>query len=216
MTSSQSEIEALVRLTWDAIEARPDRRGGRRVAMPERIDCDCRDNSPRFSDSFPVLDHLERALELTSQGPLAELGAHYARVREHIPWSQNPGYDESNCDRSLLDGYAYAAFSGPDAPLLCEVPRGGLLLMGPGVTYPGHNHAPREVYLVLTPGAQWRLDDGEWFDVEAGDLIFHDSWQMHAMRTGTEPMLAYAGWLDVGDRRAIGWSEVDSAARNRS
>ena len=40
-----------------------------------------------------------------------------------------------------------------------------------------------------------------------GDLIFHDSWQMHAMRTGAQPLLAFAGWIEVGDRRAIGWSD---------
>ena len=39
-----------------------------------------------------------------------------------------------------------------------------------------------------------------------GDLIFHDSWQMHAMRTRRQPLLAFAGWIEVGDRRAIGWS----------
>ena len=80
------------------------------------------------------------------------------------------------------------------------------MLMGPGVTYPGHRHAPREVYLLLTPGTQWRLDEGEWFPVQPGDLLVHEPWQWHAMRTGAEPMLAFAGWLEPGRRRDIGWA----------
>jgi len=60
---------------------------------------------------------------------------------------------------------------------------------------------------VLTPGSQWCLDEGDWFDVDAGDLMFPDSWQMHAMRPGEQPLLAFAGWIEAGDRRAIGWSD---------
>jgi len=211
MPAATSELEQLNRLTWAAIAARADRISGRRVEMPAQIDCTRQDAESRFSDHFPVLDHLDDALALTAQGPLAEIGARFAGVMHQLRWSQNPNYTEANSRRSFLDGYAYAGFSGPDAPLLCAVPRGGLVLLGPRVTYPSHHHAPREVYLVLTPGAQWCLDEGEWFDVEAGELIFHDSWQMHAMRTGAQPLLAFAGWIEVGDRRAIGWSEHNNA-----
>jgi len=202
-----SELEILNQSTWAAIAARADRVTGRRVEMPAQIDCARQDAESRFSDDFPVLDHLERALALTAQGPLAEIGARFAGVLQQLRWSQNPSYTEANSSRAFLDGYAYAGFSGPDAPLLCAVPRGGLVLLGPEVTYPSHHHAPKEVYLVLTPGSQWCLDEGEWFAVEAGELIFHDSWQMHAMRTLDRPLLAYAGWIEAGDRRAIDWSQ---------
>jgi hypothetical protein len=205
------ELEALNRLAWEAIAARPDRISGRRVAMPQRIPCERRDVESRFSKDLPVLDHLDAALALAAQGPLAGIGEHFARVMERLHWSQNPNYTEANSSRAFLDGYAYAGFSGPDAPLLCEVPRGGLVLLGPGVEYPGHRHAPREVYLVLTPGSEWRLDSGDWFDVDAGDLIFHERWQVHAMRTRERPLLAFAGWIETGDRRAIGWAEGDDA-----
>jgi hypothetical protein len=207
------ELEALNDLTWAAIAARPDRISGRRVEMPAKIDCERQDAESRFRDDFPVLDHLDSALALVAQGPLAEIGERFARVMQQLRWSQNPNYTEANSSRSFLDGYAYAGFSGPDAPLLCAVPRGGLVLLGPNVTYPSHHHAPKEVYLVLTPGAQWCLDEGAWFDVAAGELIFHDSWQMHAMRTGAQPLLAFAGWIEIGDRRAIGWSENNAASR---
>jgi len=213
MPNDLIQLEALNQLTWEAIAARPDRVSGRRIQMPPKIDCARQDAESRFSEHFAVLDHLDAALALVAQGPLAEIGERFAGVVDRLRWSQNPNYTEANSSRSFLDGYAYAGFSGPDAPLLCAVPRGGLVLLGPQVTYPSHHHAPKEVYLVLTPGAQWCLDEGEWFDVEAGDLLFHDSWQMHAMRTGDQPLLAFAGWTETGDRRAIGWSANNAAAR---
>ena len=204
------DLETLNRQTWAAIAARSDSRSGQRVQMPKKIDCERQDAESRFSNHFPVLEHLQQALALVAEGPLADIGEGFARLAHELRWSQNPGYTEANSSRSFLDGYAYAGFSGPDAPLLCAVPRGGLVLLGPRVTYPSHQHAPREVYLLLTPGAQWCLDEGEWFDVEAGELIYHDSWQMHAMRTADSPMLAFAGWIETGDRRAINWSATSS------
>ena len=37
---------------------------------------------------------------------------------------------------------------------------------------------------------------GAWFDVGPGALIFHESWQRHATRTGDGPFLAFVAWLD--------------------
>jgi hypothetical protein len=207
MNDETSALEALNRLTWQAIAARSDLVTGHRVETPPQLPCERRDAESRFCDSFPVLEHLDTALALAAEFELAEIAEGFRTVMGGLRWSQNPNYDDSNSSRSFLDGYAYAGFSGPDAPILCAVPRGGLVLLGPGVEYPSHHHAPREVYLVLTPGSQWCLDEGDWFGVAPGDLVFHDSWQMHAMRTREQPLLAFAGWIDSGDRRGIGWSE---------
>ena len=175
MTIDISELEALNQLTWSLICARHDKISARRISMPAKIDGEREDAESRFSNDFAVLEHIEAALALSAQGPLAGIGEGFARVMHQLRWSQNPNYTEHNSKRSFLDGYAYAGFAGPDAPLLCAAPRGGLVLLGPNVEYPSHHHQPREVYLVMTPGSQWRLDEGDWFDVDAGDLIFHDS-----------------------------------------
>jgi hypothetical protein len=201
------QLQALNDRVWNEVARRPGRPGAIPVAVPETIPLDQAQLESRFGDDLPVLDHLERAIALAEAHELADIARGFAAVENQLRWSQNPSYDASNCDPSFLAGYAYAAFSGPDAPLRCLVPRGGILLMAPNVTYPDHHHAPREVYLVLTPGSQWRLDSGEWFEVAPGDLIFHERWQMHAMRTRDDPLLAFAGWLETGERKAISWSE---------
>ena len=207
MTVDIAELQALNQLAWSLICARHDKLSGRQIAMPDKVDGEREDAESRFSDDFAVLEYIDAALSLSAQGPLAAIGESFARVMHQLRWSQNPNYTEHNSKRSFLDGYAYAGFAGPDAPLLCAAPRGGLVLLGPDVEYTSHHHQPREVYLVLTPGSQWCLDEGDWFDVDAGDLIFHDSWQMHAMLTREQPLLAFAGWIEAGDRREIGLSE---------
>lgn len=207
MNTDINELEELNRLIWKAITARRDLVTGSEVQVPKPVPTERQDDESRFDNALPVLRHLDQALSLAALHELAEIANKFSCIVGELRWSQNPHYTESNSSSSFLAGYAYAGFSGPDAPVLCAVPRGGLLLLGPDVVYPGHHHEPREVYLVLTPGSQWCLDEGGWFDVSPGDLIFHDRWQMHAMRTLDKPLLAYAGWLDAGDRRAIDWSK---------
>ncbi len=196
-------IRNLIDLAWAAVLARKPARGADWLQTPkfgmlaeERIES-------RFDDRLPVLQHLDRALELAPAVDLAKIAGGLRGVLDQVRWSQNPSYDRSRVEQSFLDGYAYGGIAGPDCPLRCSVPRFGFLLMGPGVTYQDHKHGPREFYLLLTPGARWRLDCGEWFEVGAGDLVLHEPWQMHAMQTRQEPMLAFAGWLENGERAAV-------------
>ncbi len=72
-------------------------------------------------------------------------------------------------------------------PIVCDALLSGFILIGPGVHYPAHQHAPREIYLLMSPGIRWQLDHGDWFDVDPGDLIFHDSWRVHATKTDKTP-----------------------------
>ena len=196
-------IEQLIDRSWAEAAARVDARSGARIKRPALAPLESARTESVFSDQFPVLAHLDAALELARDGVLADLARDLAAARDVIRWTQNAAYDEARVGRQLLDNYAYACLTGPDGPLACEVPLGGYLLLAPNTQYVDHRHAPREIYLVLTPGARWSLDGGEWFEVEAGELIVHEPWQMHAVRTGTEPLLAFAAWLERGDRCAI-------------
>ena len=153
-----------------------------------------------------VLDHLGRALREAARRELAELAAAFDACCDSLQWSQNQGYTLDNCSSDFLDGYAYASLSGPEGPMRLVSPRGGFALMAPRVEYPDHQHAATEIYLIMTPGVQWRLDGGDWFDVRPGDLIHHAPWVMHATSVGDIPLLAYAAWLEPGNRNEIYWA----------
>jgi hypothetical protein len=196
-------IEDLIDLSWTEACVRVDKRSGATVARPTLEPLEHERADSRFDDDFPVLAHLDAALRLAQAGELAALAESVAEACGLLRWSQNAAYDEARVGRELLDSYAYACLSGPDCLQRCEAPLSGYILLGPNFEYPDHQHAPREVYLVLTPGTRWCLDSGEWFDVEVGDLIVHEPWQMHATRTGEYPFLAFVAWLERGDRSAI-------------
>lgn len=65
----------------------------------------------------------------------------------------------------------------------------GISLMAPGVEYPEHHHPPEEVYLVLSPG-HWQQAGGDWFEPGIGELVYNTPHIMHAMRSGSAPLLA--------------------------
>lgn len=65
----------------------------------------------------------------------------------------------------------------------------GISLMAPGIEYPEHHHPPEEVYLVLSPG-HWQQASGAWFEPGIGGLVHNTPNILHAMRSGTAPLLA--------------------------
>ncbi len=196
-------IETLIDHSWAEVEARADRRSGASARRPVLKPLERERSESRFGDDFPVLAHLDAALGFACGAELKALGRSLAAAREQLVWTQNASYDEARGGRGLLASYAYACLSGPDGPQRCDAPLAGYILIAPNFEYADHRHAPREVYLLLTPGARWRLDGGEWFEVAAGELIVHEPWQLHATRTGDGPLLAFAAWLEPGERLAI-------------
>ena len=66
MHPDNSELELLNILTWQAIAARRDIVSGRKIEMPQMIPGPRQDSESRFSDSFPVLRHLDQALSLAA------------------------------------------------------------------------------------------------------------------------------------------------------
>lgn len=65
----------------------------------------------------------------------------------------------------------------------------GLSLMAPGTRYPDHDHAPEEVYLVLSPGEFWH-DDKAWIAPGVGGTVHNRPGIRHAMRAADAPFLA--------------------------
>ena len=69
-------------------------------------------------------------------------------------------------------------------------------LQAPGLFYPLHRHKAPEIYHVISGVAEWRRDGESWRRRLPGEWFFHASGQGHAMRTGNEPLLALAAWID--------------------
>ena len=203
ITTGSAEIELLFNAAWDAVAAREPSPPGA-IVQPERARAG-EATAARMPTPLPVLAHLSQAIAVARAGPLGALAETFADVVDQLSWSQAGAYLSDPRARRFLDGYGFAIVSGPEGPVRREVPLSGFILLAPGHHYPAHHHPPREIYLPLTPGARWQLDEGAWFDVPAGQLIYHEAWKVHATMTGPEPFLAFVAWLDPAGRESVRW-----------
>jgi len=141
--------------------------------------------------SLPCLTYLPRAAAITGGGAEA-LAAFLAEHAGALRWAQT--YTEADFGRDFLDRYGWTELTGTRGHFASDTVAAGFLLLGPGVTYPDHHHVAEEIYIPLTPATEWRKGDGAFVARAAGETIHHPSNVSHAMRTGSEPLLALYLW----------------------
>jgi hypothetical protein len=174
----------------DALTARFVAALGRRGAMAEMMAVASLGGPPQLVDDppdLPVLAHLDDALARVADEVDGQLRAAVALVAARAAWTRTASYAS---DTALFAGYAHAALRGSaDDDVVV-----GLVLLGPGVHYRAHHHPAEEYYFPLG-GIRWDHGDG-WVDEPAGELIHHEPWQPHAMRTDDRPVLLAYLWFD--------------------
>jgi hypothetical protein len=65
----------------------------------------------------------------------------------------------------------------------------GFSLLAPYTRYPDHRHSPAEAYVLLTPG-KFKQEDGDWFAPAVGGGLYNAPAVLHAMMSGSDPLLA--------------------------
>lgn len=186
---------------WDSIEASGAIE--KRPEGPWRQQAGACTKSESPLEQFPVSSYFETSLAAAERCGLEKISNLMRQAVGFLIWSQNTAYTEAKLGLHFMQNYTFGLLTGPDAPFAREAPPSGFLLLGPNTEYLAHSHVPREIYLVLTPGAEWRLGGKKWFSVSPGEVIYHAPNQLHAMRTQATPMLAFAAWLESGSRSNI-------------
>lgn len=147
---------------------------------------------------LPACGHLDQALAVeTGHTTLDRLLQCFRAVEPSLQWRRRPNND-GTASANFEDGHANAMLLGPGG--LEE--RGdvwlGVSLMAPKVRYPDHDHAPEEVYLVLSDG-EFRQGEGDWFSPGIGGSFYNRPGIRHAMRSLDTPLFAF--WaLQAGNR----------------
>lgn len=122
-------------------------------------------------------------------GPLV---AALRRAAPRLEWRQT--YGAADFGTAFLERYGWTELVGLRGPIPSDRVAAGVLMLGPGVTYPAHSHQAAELYLPLAGTALWQKGDAPFALVAPGTPILHDPWVPHAMQTGTEPLLALYLW----------------------
>jgi dimethlysulfoniopropionate lyase len=137
------------------------------------------------------LRHLDRIVELVpaSAGPLAAL---VAERRAELRWGQT--YSVADFGETFLANYGWLEVFGTRGHFVNDEVAAGLMILGPDIVYPDHQHVAEEIYIPLTGGTEWRMGEDGFRIRKADEVIHHASNVSHAMRTGKEPLLALYIW----------------------
>ena len=141
--------------------------------------------------SLPAVRHLPQCLVSAPQAmrPVVEALQAAAPV---LAWRQT--YSAAQMSPQFLDQYGWSELVGLAGAVPSRACAVGFLLLGPGIKYPPHHHEALELYVPLAARAAWWRAQHGWQDVEPGETVRHEAWEPHAMRTGSEPLLALYLW----------------------
>ncbi|WP_454818181.1 dimethylsulfoniopropionate lyase [Labrys neptuniae] len=148
---------------------------------------------------LPVCEQLDVALGIeTGQATLDKLLQRFREVEPNLQWRRRPNND-STASGNFDDGHANAMLLGPGGLEERSDVWLGVSLMAPKVRYPDHDHAPEEVYLVLSDG-EFRQGQGDWFSPGIGGSFYNRPGIRHAMRSLATPLFAF--WALRADRES--------------
>ncbi|HTO31032.1 MAG TPA: dimethylsulfonioproprionate lyase family protein [Pararhizobium sp.] len=150
-----------------------------------------RPERPDIGKRLPVCDrYLGAALAVTMNDPaLDRLVDRFKALEPSLEWKLRPAHD-GTASENFPESHANTMIIGPGA---LEDRRDvwlGATLMAPNVRYPDHDHAPEEIYLVLSEGEFMHGDSG-WFSPDIGGSFYNIPGIRHAMRSGEKPLFAF-------------------------
>ncbi|MBS3649366.1 cupin domain-containing protein [Pseudaminobacter sp. 19-2017] len=165
-----------------------------------------RDLALRTLDCLAHLDRIAASAPPESHGLIRLLADH----RDQLVWGQT--YTAADFGQHFIDNYGWLELIGTRGHFESEEIAAGFLILGPGVHYPDHHHAAEEIYVPLAGEAEWRKGNGSFLRWQPGEVIHHPSNVSHAMRTGSEPLLALYLWRGgpLAQRSVIAPAETEA------
>jgi len=166
-------------------------------------------NPQKFPTPPVVKTHLGSALDgLKCSQNLADATRSLAGILRWYEIMQGDAIDPS-----LARGLVAGQINGQVGFTNSHDIKSGLFLLAPGIHYPLHQHAARELYFVLsgTLTLQHGLD-GEPFHVGPGEFSITPSSRLHALTTSEDPCLIFYAW--IGEVEAPNWWWEQDAAGN--
>jgi len=140
---------------------------------------------------LPGCRHLSHALDLGEAGPAAAVAKPIRDLEPTLAWAQNPRYNADNKGADFMDNYGWSGLGLAGSSDMSF----GVLLLGPGITYPPTSYESEGVFLVIGGSPEWKSDDEPWVRVEAGSIICRPWNGTEGKRPGKEPMLALYAWM---------------------
>jgi hypothetical protein len=139
---------------------------------------------------LPVCFYLAEAIATARAGspPVVRVADAFAALEPSLAWAPRAAGGPCASD-NWPEGHANTTIVGPTGLEDRRDLSIGASLLAPHVRYPDHNHAPEEVYLVLSPG-RFQHGDSGWFVPGIGGTLYNQPNIKHAMASDDAPLLA--------------------------
>ncbi len=140
---------------------------------------------------LPGCRNFSRALDLGEAGPAAPVAAALRDLEPTLSWAQSARHTVETRGAYFMDNYAFSSLGLTGSTNLDF----GVMLLGPGITYPPTSYESEGVFLVIGGSPEWKSGDEPWVRVEAGSIITRPFGGSEGKRPGDEPMLALYAWM---------------------
>ena len=166
-----------------------------------------RQGAARFAEAvatapdLPVAASLVPVLESRAelgQGPAdLPIARSIAAAADLFPWSASSRGTDGGTEIALglldqvVDFGTFSLNTSEGSGLIV-----GLAYVGAHCVYPEHNHAPQELYLVISGQSRWRFGgSAEYVTLAPGDTLYNNPRDIHGLVAGDAPVLAlYVLW----------------------
>ncbi len=142
-------------------------------------------------NSQPACRHLENIFNNPSLNNLIIKKLYL--INYLLNWKVNENY-RNVYPQHFFENESFVEIIGPNGLLLASDIRVGFLLMGKNVFYPSHSHEALELYNIIIGKSLWQINFNNFEEKDTNDIIFHDIWEPHAMKTIDETVLALFSW----------------------
>ena len=146
---------------------------------------------------LPGCRHLDAAMQMARQGPMAELAEAFIAFEPHLRWIRTEHYREKLGDQ-YMENYCYANVLGYDALIPHDRIIAAFFVIGPGQHYPRHHHEAEEIYFPFGGDTLWSQGDEEARIRPPGEPIHNTPWLPHEMTTGDTPLFTFCFWISPG------------------
>jgi hypothetical protein len=146
---------------------------------------------------LPGHRHLEAALAMAQDGPMAEFAQAFAAVEPDLRWIRTEHYREKLGD-DYMANYCYTNILGYDGLIPDDRMIATFFIIGPGRHYPSHHHEAEEVYFPFGGDTLWGQDGEPPRSRPAGLAVHNTPWLLHEMITGETPLFTFCLWVSPG------------------
>lgn len=196
--NSISTVRHLIALIQQGLESRPSGATKNVVSRLKQQSLGEADFVAQVPKTLPVTSQWQACIS-EAQKIDSALATQLGEIQPMLKWQQTSSYSDDVMGNGFLANYGWAELIGPSGFFAGDDFLLGLLMLGPNRHYRDHNHAAPELYWPLTPNSQWRSAPEGFAEKAAGEIIWHEPFQIHSTKTFEQPLLAVWVWTkDVG------------------